>query len=225
LRDISLTILPGETVALVGASGSGKSTLCHLIPGFYPITQGQLLLDDINIEEFDLTTLRYNIALVSQEIVLFNDTVAANIAYGEMAHTSRFQIVAAARAAYAWEFIEQLPNGLDTLIGERGMKLSGGQRQRLAIARAFLKPAPILIFDEATSALDTQAELEIQKSLEQFKQRCTVLIIAHRLSTVVRAHRIVVMEQGKIVEIGTHEQLLEQQGHYANLYQLLKQSG
>jgi len=219
LQAISLTILPGETIALVGTSGSGKTTLAHLIPRFYPVSTGQLFVDDIDINELPLSVLRANIALVSQEVVLFNDSVAANIAYGEMAAAPREQIIAAAKLAYAMEFIEQMPNQFETIIGERGVKLSGGQRQRLAIARALLKNAPILILDEATSALDSQSELQVQKSLEKLKRGRTTIIIAHRLSTVAKADRIVVMEKGRIVEMGTHAELLIKQGVYAKLYQ------
>jgi subfamily B ATP-binding cassette protein MsbA len=219
LQDISLTIMPGETIAFVGASGSGKTTLANLIPHFYSVTEGQLLVDDVNINDLPLETLRANIALVSQDVVLFNDSVAANIAYGAMADAPRDKIIAAAEMAYAMEFIEQMSEGLDTPIGERGVKLSGGQRQRLAIARALLKDAPILIFDEATSALDTQSEHQVQQSLEKLKQGRTMLIIAHRLSTIAKADRIVVMEKGRIVEIGQHAELLEKQGIYAKLYQ------
>lgn len=218
LQHMSLTIQSGETVALVGASGSGKTTLANLIPRFYSVTDGQICLDTININELPLNVLRQHIAIVSQEVVLFNDTVAANIAYGSMGHASRDAIIATAKAAYAWEFIEKMPQGLDTIVGERGVKLSGGQRQRIAIARALLKDAPILIFDEATSALDTQSEYQVQQSLEQLKQGRTTLIIAHRLSTVANADRIIVLDKGCIVEIGTHQELLEKQGFYAQLH-------
>jgi subfamily B ATP-binding cassette protein MsbA len=219
LQEISLDIKAGETIAFVGKSGSGKTTIANLIPRFYNITKGSLLLDGININQLSLATLRENIALVSQEVVLFNDSIAANIAYGAMAGASRDKIIKAATSAYAMEFIEQMPQGLDTVIGERGVKLSGGQRQRLAIARALLKDAAILIFDEATAALDNNSESQVQQSLEQLKQGRTTLIIAHRLSTIVNADRIIVMENGRIVEIGTHSQLITNNWIYANLYQ------
>jgi subfamily B ATP-binding cassette protein MsbA len=219
LRDIQLNVAAGETVAFVGASGSGKTTLVNLLPRFYPLEPSQILLDGIDIAALPLHDLREQIALVSQEVVLFNDTVAANIAYGAMNHASRTDIIAAAKSAHAWEYIKKLPEGLDTVIGERGVKLSGGQRQRLAIARALLKNAPILIFDEATSALDNESERYVQESLETLRQGRTTLIIAHRLSTIQNADRIVVMQQGRIVEIGTHQALLVQDGVYAKLYQ------
>ncbi len=220
LKNINLQIQRGETIAFVGASGSGKTTLVNLLPRFYSLNEGELRLDDISINALSLASLRAQIALVSQEIVLFNDTVAANIAYGEMENYSHAQILAAATAAHAIEFIEQMPEGFNTIIGERGVKLSGGQRQRIAIARALLKNAPILIFDEATSALDTHSELQVQQALEQLKQGRTTLIIAHRLSTIAKADRIVVMQNGGIVEIGTHAELLAKQGTYAALYQV-----
>ncbi len=219
LQNISLNIQAGETIAFVGISGSGKTSLANLLPHFYSIANEQLLIDNIDINHIPLNVLRTNIALVSQEVILFNDTVAANIAYGEMENKSHEEIITAARAAYAIEFIEQMPNGFDTIIGERGVKLSGGQRQRLAIARALLKNAPILIFDEATSALDTESESQVQQSLQKLKLGRTTLIIAHRLSTIVNADRIVVMEKGQIIEVGNHEQLLANNNVYARLYQ------
>jgi subfamily B ATP-binding cassette protein MsbA len=221
LQTITLTIQSGETVALVGASGSGKTTLANLIPRFYTVTSGEILIDDKDIKTLPLSVLRKNLALVSQEVVLFNDTVAANIAYGEMVNEPRTQIIAVAEAAYVLEFIEQMPNGLETMIGERGVKLSGGQRQRLAIARALLKNAPILIFDEATSALDAQSERQIQQALEKLRHGRTLIIIAHRLSTITQADRIVVMDKGRIVEEGTHQTLLAKEGVYAKQYHLL----
>ncbi|MCP4702878.1 MAG: ATP-binding cassette domain-containing protein [Gammaproteobacteria bacterium] len=218
LKNISLTVSPGETVALVGASGSGKTTIANLIPRFYPLPRGRFLLDGIDSNDLPLAVLRDNIAIVSQDVVLFNDSVAANIAYGSMSGVSREAISAAARAANALEFIEAMPQGLDTVIGERGVKLSGGQRQRIAIARALLKDAPILIFDEATSALDSHSERYVQQSLEKLQQERTTIIIAHRLSTIEKADRIIVMEQGQIAEAGTHQTLLARNGVYAKLY-------
>ncbi|MEK7990598.1 MAG: lipid A export permease/ATP-binding protein MsbA [Thiotrichaceae bacterium] len=218
LKQIDLTIQAGETIALVGASGSGKTSLANIIPRFYNASQGQILIDGIDIHDMPLMALRANIALVSQEVVLFNDTIAANIAYG-CDEVSQQEIVQAAQSAYAEGFIQQTSDGFDTLIGERGVKLSGGQRQRLAIARAFLKDAPILIFDEATSALDTHSEQQVQASLNKLKQGRTTIMIAHRLSTIANADRIIVLNQGEIAEIGTHHSLLAEQGIYANLYQ------
>lgn len=220
LSDINLVIEPGETVALVGASGSGKTTLANLIPRFYPLTGGRILLDGIPVEEIKLADLRANIALVSQDVVLFNGTIADNIAYGPLHAATEAEIVAAAEAAHAMEFIRQLPDGLQTPVGENGVKLSGGQRQRLAIARALLKNAPVLILDEATSALDTASERHVQSALEALMQNRTTLVIAHRLSTIENADRIVVMHQGKIAEIGTHQALLAQKGIYARLHDL-----
>ncbi len=220
LHDINLSIEPGETVALVGRSGSGKSTLVNLLPRFYEIDRGEILLDDIPIKELKLHSLRRQITYVGQQVTLFNDTIANNIAYGEQAGASREQLIEVARAAHAWEFIEKLPNGLDTLVGENGVLLSGGQRQRLAIARALLKNSPILILDEATSALDTESERHIQAALETLLQGRTTLVIAHRLSTIENADRIVVMQQGKIMEVGPHAELIARNGIYARLHRM-----
>ena len=218
LNDISLSIAPGETVALVGLSGSGKTTLAGLLARFHNVETGRILLDGQDIRDVTLTSLRRNIALVSQDVVLFNDTVAANIAYGDMSGASPEAIEAAARAAHALDFIRDMPQGFDTLVGENGTRLSGGQRQRLAIARALLKDAPVLILDEATSALDSESERQVQAALETLMQNRTTLVIAHRLSTIERADRIVVLDQGHIVESGTHSALLAAGGIYAHLY-------
>ena len=218
LDDITFTIDPGQMVALVGRSGSGKSTLASLIPRFYHHQQGQILIDGIDVEDYTLRNLRSHIALVSQQTALFNDTVANNIAYGDLASAPRLDIEKAAEAAYAREFIDQLPAGFETLVGENGVLLSGGQRQRLAIARAILKDAPILILDEATSALDSESERHIQKALDHVTANRTTLVIAHRLSTIEKADVIIVMDQGRIVERGTHAELLAINGHYANLH-------
>ena len=220
LSGLTFAVPPGQTVALVGSSGSGKTTLASLVSRFYLPSGGQILLDGLPLSDIRLADLRRHIALVSQDVVLFNDTVAANIAYGALRGTDRASIVEAARAANALEFIESLPEGFDTMIGENGAKLSGGQRQRLAIARALLKNAPILILDEATSALDTQSERLVQSALENLMKDRTTLVIAHRLSTIEHADCIVVMHQGRIRESGSHQQLLVQDGMYARLYQL-----
>ena len=220
LDGINFSVEAGQTVALVGASGGGKTTLGSLIPRFYSANQGRILIDGIDIRELTLTSLRQNIALVSQDVVLFNDTVEANIAYGSLESRSRQEVIEAARAANAWDFIEQLPQGLDTHIGENGAKLSGGQRQRIAIARALLKDAPILILDEATSALDTDSERQVQAALAVLMRNRTTLVIAHRLSTIEHADCIVVLDQGRIVETGTHSELLSAAGYYANLTKL-----
>ncbi|MBZ5486702.1 lipid A export permease/ATP-binding protein MsbA [Halomonas aquamarina] len=219
LHDIDLKIAPGELIAIVGRSGSGKSTLASLLPRFYRPSRGRILIDGVNIDEYALGPLRQQIGLVSQQVTLFNASIADNIAYGA-ASPDREAVVAAARAAYASEFIEKLPLGYDTVVGENGVMLSGGQRQRLAIARAIFKDSPVLILDEATSALDTESERYIQKALEQVCKGRTTLVIAHRLSTIERADRILVMDQGRIVEQGTHQALLASKGAYAALHQL-----
>jgi ATP-binding cassette, subfamily B, bacterial MsbA len=220
LHDICLQIPAGQTVALVGASGSGKSTLANLVPRFYAPTAGRIALDGHDLADLTLASLRANIALVNQEVVLFNDTVAANIAYGQMREVLEAEIIAAAEAAHAMEFIRDMPQGLQTLVGEKGVRLSGGQRQRLAIARAILKNAPVLILDEATSALDSESERHVQAALETLMQGRTTLVIAHRLSTIEKADRIIVLQKGEIVETGTHRELLDKGGVYAQLYRI-----
>lgn len=218
LSDINLLVPPGTTVALVGKSGSGKSTLVSLIPRYYDHRQGQILLDDHDINDYTLKSLRRQIALVTQDVVLFNDSVYNNIAYGDLAGKSEEEVIEAARHAHALEFIEKLPEGIHTQIGEDGARLSGGQRQRLSIARAFLKDAPILILDEATSALDSESENLIQDALEKVVKNRTTFMIAHRLSTIENADTIVVMSDGRIVESGSHRELLAANGAYAKLH-------
>ncbi|MDH2997785.1 lipid ABC transporter permease/ATP-binding protein [Pasteurellaceae bacterium LFhippo2] len=220
LKNISFTLPAGKTLALVGRSGSGKSTIANLITRFYDIDSGKIYLDDTPIEDYTLNNLREQCAIVSQQVHLFNDTIANNIAYAAKDKYSREQIEAAAKAAYAMEFIEKMPQGLDTIIGENGVSLSGGQRQRLAIARALLRNSPVLVLDEATSALDTESERAIQAALDELQKDRTVLVIAHRLSTIENADEILVVDNGEIIERGTHQQLLAQSGSYKQLHSL-----
>lgn len=220
LTDINLDINVGEAVALVGSSGSGKTTIANLIPRFYVVKEGNISIDGINLNEIDLQSLRSNIALVSQDVVLFNDTVFNNIVYGSSKKINFEEVKKAAIQANALDFINDLAKGFDTKIGEHGTKLSGGQKQRLAIARALYKNAPLLILDEATSALDNQSEKLVQEALEHLMKNRTTIIIAHRLSTIINANKIVVLDKGKVVEVGKHQELLNKNGYYANLYNI-----
>jgi len=219
LQNINLRVRKGEVLAIVGSSGAGKSTLVHLIPRFFDVTSGRILIDGQDVRDLTLHSLRSHIAVVTQDTILFNDTVRNNIAYGQPG-VDDAKVEAAARAALADEFIREMPEGYQTMIGERGMRLSGGQRQRLAIARAILKDAPILILDEATSALDSESEALVQSAIQNLIVGRTVFVIAHRLSTVRHADRIMVLENGTIADIGTHEDLLTKLGTYRRLYDL-----
>jgi subfamily B ATP-binding cassette protein MsbA len=219
LRQINLHINAGETIAIVGASGSGKSTLAALLPRFITSNQGTILIDGLDINDVILKDLRSNIAVVTQEVLMFNDSIGANIAYGNP-HASKELIENAARLANAWSFISEMPNGLDTQVGDAGLKLSGGQRQRISIARAILKDAPVLILDEATSALDSESDKLVQAALDNLMRGRTSIVIAHRLTTIEKANRIVVMHKGEIAEIGTHDELLQLNQHYAQLYRM-----
>ncbi|HEY5654487.1 MAG TPA: lipid A export permease/ATP-binding protein MsbA [Woeseiaceae bacterium] len=220
IDNLSLRVQPGQTIAIVGRSGGGKSTLVSLLPRFYDVDSGTILVDGVPIEDYRLDNLRSNISLVSQDVVLFNDTIAANLAYGCLEECSEATLREAAEAAFVMDFVKDMPNGLQTIVGDRGVLLSGGQRQRIAIGRALLKNAPILILDEATSALDTESERRIQSALGKLMQNRTTLVIAHRLSTVENADRIIVMDQGRIIEAGTHSELLARNGQYASLYNM-----
>jgi subfamily B ATP-binding cassette protein MsbA len=220
LKDINFIVKAGQTVALVGRSGSGKTTISSLLPRFYEVEQGEILLDGINTKDCTLDSLRRQIAVVSQHVVLFNDTIANNIAYGFQGELSKERLLEVAEKSHVMEFAGQMPKGLDTEIGENGVTLSGGQRQRIAIARALLRQSPVLVLDEATSALDTESERKIQAALDELLKNRTNLVIAHRLSTIENADLILVMDQGAIVERGNHHELLAQNGYYASLYKM-----
>jgi subfamily B ATP-binding cassette protein MsbA len=220
LTDVTFTAEPGQSIALVGRSGSGKSTISSLLTRFYSPQQGQVRLDGEPLDSIDLKSLRSQFALVSQNVTLFNDTIANNIAYGAKEEVSKERLAQAVKMAHVEEFLDNLPDGIDTVVGENGLMLSGGQRQRIAIARAILADAPILILDEATSALDTESERLIQDALDTLQQRCTSVVVAHRLSTIENADVIMVVEQGRIIERGKHKELLAKGGHYAQLHAL-----
>jgi subfamily B ATP-binding cassette protein MsbA len=220
LSNLSLKIRAGENIALVGRSGSGKSTLSSLLPRYYDFKEGEILLDEHNISDYPLKDLRAQFAIVSQQVVLFNDTLASNICYGADRVLTEQEIIEIAKKAHVWEFVKDLPLGLNTVVGENGVMLSGGQRQRIAIARAIVKDAPILILDEATSALDTESERLIQAALDELMKEKTSIVIAHRLSTIENADCIYVLDKGKVIEQGDHKSLLAQKGTYAALCQM-----
>jgi subfamily B ATP-binding cassette protein MsbA len=224
LKDIELTIQPGESVAIVGSSGSGKTTLANMLPRFFTPSKGRVLIDGQEISTISLKSLRSNIALVSQEVALFNDSVLANIMYGSALERDEQKVVSAAEGAFATEFINKLPEGYDSLVGEKGMKLSGGQRQRLAIARTLFKDAPVVIMDEATSALDATSEKLVKDAFERLRKGRTTIIIAHRFSTIEQADRIVVLDSGRIVEVGSHDELIKLKGRYEKLYAIYASS-
>ena len=220
LNDVSFTVPAGKTLAIVGASGSGKSTLVSLLPRFYDVGSGEILLDGVPIERYALANLRQHLSLVSQDVVLFNDTIENNLAYGQLKVRSRAELLQAAEAAHVLDFVKKMPDGLDTIVGDRGILLSGGQRQRIAIGRALLKDAPVLILDEATSSLDSGSERRIQEALNALMENRTTLVIAHRLSTIENADQIIVLDQGRLVESGTHGELLAEGGRYAELHRM-----
>jgi subfamily B ATP-binding cassette protein MsbA len=220
LERVSATITAGKTLAIVGNSGSGKSTLASLLPRFYDISNGEILIDGVSVSDYTLESLRDNISIVTQDVVLFNDTIGNNLAYGQLNTKSSDEVREAAEAAHVTEFVDKLPDGFDTMVGDRGVLLSGGQRQRIAIGRALLKNAPVLILDEATSSLDSQSERRIQDALSELMKNRTTLVIAHRLSTVEGADQIIVLDAGRVVESGTHADLLNANGHYAALYRM-----